>query len=212
MLTPWASTPPFRDIQGPLPALQSGVTFLDPYQPAFPGRGENGSHILPPPHCAIFGGTSEAVRWEGSHEGMSESDGISPTITARLTCVLIRKSNSPPGLLKAIWSSLVWLEHRVVTLLIQGRQEGGSKAGRASCPQRATVSAPMGETMDATGFPLKIRRGEGGKGGGITRFEHQQPRSHLPRPLPPYDSPLPDSPAQSQIRLQMPQPRGSHFW
>lgn len=46
----------------------------------------------------IFGDTNEAVGSGGSHESISESDGISPTIAGQMTCAITYKSEFP-GLL-----------------------------------------------------------------------------------------------------------------
>jgi hypothetical protein len=42
----------------------------------------------------------------------SESDGISPTITGRMTCAIIYKSNSPPDMLNGTRNGLLQLKHR----------------------------------------------------------------------------------------------------
>ena len=59
----------------------------------------------------IFGDTNEAVGSGGSHERLSESDGISPTTTGPMSLLSSPKSKSSPGLLNGTRSGLVQLQH-----------------------------------------------------------------------------------------------------
>ena len=59
----------------------------------------------------IFGDTSEAVSSGGSHERLSESDGISPTTTGQMSLLSSPKSKSSPGLLNGTRNGLVQLQH-----------------------------------------------------------------------------------------------------
>lgn len=183
------------------------LPFLDPYQPgtsrclraSLPREQARTVSTPHPPNCAIYGGTHEAVRWGGSHEGMSESDGISPTITACMTWALIPKSNSPPGLLKAPWSGLVRLEHQVSAwergCLVDTGKAGGRQGGRASCPPESHRQG----TQQI--FLWKL-----GEGGGISLWISAAKVSPSPALLlsPLWFSTSRFSPVQSQSLLQMP--------
>lgn len=104
------------------------------------------------PCYSIFGDTNEAFGSGGSHERISESDGISPTIAGRVTCAIIHKSDSPPDLLSGTWNGLLQLEHRkckykqyVPCLAACG--QGSSQAGWACRARKDTQSATCSKSQ-----------------------------------------------------------------
>lgn len=55
---------------------------------------------------------NELVSSGGSHERISESDGISPTLTDQMTYAVIYKSKSPPDMLNRTQNGLLQLQGR----------------------------------------------------------------------------------------------------
>lgn len=125
----------------------------------------------------IFRDTNEAVGSEGSHERISESDGISPTITGQMTCAIYHlPDQSSPGLLSGTRNGLLQPKHG------KFKDCGMSQGSRYLGTQRSLrtrVRPPISATVPNSQV-LGVSRREGGCDSFPPKVRIRPGGSHLP--------------------------------